>query len=160
MLRIGFGYDSHRFIEGDHIMIGGVRIPHDHAFEAHSDGDVLLHALGDALLGAAALGDIGQHFPDTDPTYKAADSADLVRQILQLLQERKFSINNIDATIIAEAPRLMPHISDIRHSMATVVGLPVSQVSVKATTNEKMGWLGRGEGVAAHVVLLLSSAAH
>ena len=158
MMRVGFGYDSHRFCEGDHLMMGGVRIPHTAGFSAHSDGDVLLHALADALLGAAALGDLGQHFPDTDPQYAGADSADLVRHILQLLAERSFAINNIDATIIAELPKFSPHITPIRQSMADIVGLPISQVSVKATTNEKMGWLGRAEGIAVHVVTLLSSA--
>lgn len=156
MLRIGFGYDSHRFADGDHCMIGGVCVPHTRGIQAHSDGDVLLHALGDALLGAAALGDLGQHFPDTDPRFADVSSLVLVEHILTLLAERQFSINNIDATVIAEQPRLSVHMTTIRHSVAKSVSLPVSQVSVKATTNEKMGWLGRGEGIAAHVVVLLS----
>ena len=157
MMRVGFGYDSHRFCEGDHIMVGGVKVDHHAAFAAHSDGDVLLHAVGDALLGAAALGDIGQHFPDTDSAYENADSAVLVRRILALLTERSFSVHNVDATLIAEEPKFSPHMVDIRHSLADIMGLPVSQVSVKATTNEKMGSLGRSEGIAAHVVLLISS---
>ena len=156
MLRIGFGYDSHRFTDGDHCMIGGVCVPHTRGIQAHSDGDVLLHALGDALLGAAALGDLGQHFPDMDPRFADVSSLVLVEHILTLLAERQFSINNIDATVIAEQPRLSVHMTTIRHSVAKAVSLPVSQVSVKATTNEKMGWLGRGEGIAAHVVVLLS----
>jgi 2-C-methyl-D-erythritol 2,4-cyclodiphosphate synthase len=157
MMRIGFGYDSHRFIDGDHIMMGGVRLPYTSALKAHSDGDVLLHAVADALLGAAALGDLGQHFPDTDPDYQSANSADLVKKILSLLDERQFAINNIDSTIIAEAPKFSPYMTEIRHSVAEVLGLPVSQVSVKATTNEQMGWIGRGEGIAVHAVVLLSS---
>ncbi len=157
MMRVGFGYDSHRFCEGDHIMVGGMKVPHHAAFVAHSDGDVLLHAVGDALLGAAALGDIGQHFPDTDSVYENADSAVLVRYILGLLTERSFIVHNIDATLIAEEPKFSPHMVDIRRSLADIVGLPVSQVSVKATTNEKMGSLGRSEGIAAHVVLLIAS---
>ena len=157
MMRVGFGYDSHRFCEGDHIMVGGMKVPHHAAFVAHSDGDVLLHAVGDALLGAAALGDIGQHFPDTDSVYENADSAVLVRHILGLLTERSFIVHNIDATLIAEEPKFSPHMVEIRRSLADIVGLPVSQVSVKATTNEKMGSLGRSEGIAAHVVLLIAS---
>lgn len=157
MLRIGFGYDSHSFIEGDHILLGGVRISHKYSVKAHSDGDVLLHAISDALLGAAALGDLGQHFPDTDPKYSNMDSMDIVSHIFSLLQERGFQINNIDATIIAQSPKLSPHMSAIRHSVATVLNLPISQVSVKATTNEHMGWIGREEGLAAHVVVLLAA---
>lgn len=157
MLRIGFGYDSHSFIEGDYILLGGVRIPHKYSVKAHSDGDVLLHAISDSLLGAAALGDLGQHFPDTDPKYSNMDSMDIVSHIFSLLQERGFQINNIDATIIAQSPKLSPHMSAIRHSVATVLNLPISQVSVKATTNEHMGWIGREEGLAAHVVVLLAA---
>jgi len=157
LLRIGFGYDSHSFIEGDHILLGGVRISHKYSVKAHSDGDVLLHAISDALLGAAALGDLGQHFPDTDPKYSNMDSMDIVSHIFSLLQERGFQINNIDATIIAQSPKLSPHMSAIRHSVATVLNLPISQVSVKATTNEHMGWIGREEGLAAHVVVLLAA---
>jgi 2-C-methyl-D-erythritol 2,4-cyclodiphosphate synthase len=157
LLRIGFGYDSHSFIEGDHILLGGVRVPHKYSVKAHSDGDVLLHAISDALLGAAALGDLGKHFPDTDPKYSNMDSMDIVSHIFSLLQERGFQINNIDATIIAQSPKLSPHMSAIRHSVATVLNLPISQVSVKATTNEHMGWIGREEGLAAHVVVLLAA---
>ena len=157
MMRVGFGYDSHRFCEGDHIMVGGVKVAHHAAFLAHSDGDVLLHAVGDALLGAAALGDIGQHFPDTDAAFKDADSSVLVGRILELLNERSFEVHNIDATLIAEQPKFSSHMVDIRRSLADIVGLPVSQVSVKATTNEKMGSLGRSEGIAAHVVVLISN---
>tara|TARA_B100001093_G_scaffold519277_1_gene607512 strand:+ start:5419 stop:5904 length:486 start_codon:yes stop_codon:yes gene_type:complete len=157
MMRVGFGYDSHRFCEGNHIMIGGVRVPHHAAFLAHSDGDVLLHAVGDALLGAAALGDIGQHFPDTDTSFKDADSAMLIGQILKLLKARSLSIHNIDATLIAEQPKFSSLMVSIRQSLADIIGLPISQVSVKATTNEKMGSLGRSEGIAAHVVVLISN---
>ena len=156
-MRIGHGYDVHGFTEGNQLTLGGVSIPFNHAFMAHSDGDVLIHALIDSLLGALALGDIGQHFPDTDSAYENADSAVLVRHILALLTERSFSVHNVDATLIAEEPKFSSHMVDIRHSLAYIIGLPVSQVSVKATTNEKMGSLGRGEGIAAHVVLLISS---
>lgn len=156
MMRIGIGYDCHQFIAGDHAMIGGVRIPHDRGVKAHSDGDVLLHALADAMLGAAALGDLGQHFPDTDPAYRNFSSEQFVVAIDGLLQERGFVISNIDSTVIAERPKLKPHVPDIRHSIARMLQLPVSQVSVKATTHETMGAFGRGEGLAAQVVILIA----
>ncbi len=156
-MRIGFGIDSHAFAKGDHVMIGGVRVPHNKGVRAHSDGDVLLHALVDALLGAAALGDIGQHFPDTDPQFANASSDMFVTHTINLLSEKKYSINNVDATVILEAPRLAQHIPVMRNTIAELLQLPIDCVNVKATTNEKMGWIGRGEGLSAHVVVLLQS---
>lgn len=155
MLRVGQGYDVHRFRDGDHLMIGGVRIPFDHAFDAHSDGDVLIHAVCDALLGAAALGDIGQHFPDTDPRYAGIDSRRLLVEVSGLILERGFRIANVDATVIAQAPKLAPHILDMRRNLASDLGLPVERIGVKATTTERLGFEGRGEGIAAQAVALL-----
>lgn len=156
MNRIGYGYDCHRFNEGDHVWIGGVKIPHTHGVQAHSDGDVLLHALVDALLGAAALGDIGQHFPDTDPQFKGKPSSEFVKHTLMLLQQKNFSINNVDSTVIAEQPRLLKHVPTMRTTVAELLQLPEDCINIKATTNEKMGWLGRAEGLAAHAVVLIS----
>lgn len=155
MLRVGQGYDVHRFRDGDHLMIGGVRIPFDHAFDAHSDGDVLIHAVCDALLGAAALGDIGQHFPDTDPRYAGIDSRRLLVEVSGLILERGFRIANVDATVIAQAPKLAPHILDMRRNLASDLGLPVERIGVKATTTERLGFEGRGEGIAAQAIALL-----
>lgn len=154
-MRIGHGYDVHAFEGGDHIVLGGVRIPHDKAFKAHSDGDVLLHAICDALLGAAALGDIGQHFPDTDPQFKGADSRDLLRQVLGLIKEQHYSIANLDCTIIAQRPKLSGHIQAMRENISHDLGVELNQVNVKATTTEKLGFAGREEGVAAQAVVLL-----
>ena len=156
MVRVGSGYDCHQFEEGDHFFLGGVKIPYSRGVKAHSDGDVLLHALGDALLGAAALGDLGQHFPDTDPQYQSISSIELIKIILKLLVERNFSICNIDTTIILEQPKLAPYINDIRLSLAEMLELPLTQVSVKATTHEKMGAFGRGEGLAVQATVLIS----
>lgn len=155
-MKIGMGYDSHRFIDGDHVMIGGVKIPHDKGIQSHSDGDVLLHAIGDALLGAAALGDLGRHFPDTDPNYKNANSSDLVKQIHSMLKEMSYRIGNIDATVITEKPKLRNYIDPMREHIAALLEINVDNVSVKATTNEKMGWIGREEGIAAQAVVLIN----
>ncbi|MDN6872895.1 2-C-methyl-D-erythritol 2,4-cyclodiphosphate synthase [Pseudomonas citronellolis] len=155
-MRIGHGYDVHRFGEGDFITLGGVRIPHKFGLIAHSDGDVLLHALSDALLGACALGDIGKHFPDTDPRFKGADSRALLRHVVALVHEKGYVIGNVDATIIAQAPKMAPHIEAMRGSIAEDLQVDLEQVNVKATTTEKLGFTGREEGIAVHAVALLA----
>lgn len=155
MLRIGQGLDVHSFTDGDFITLGGIKIAHTHGVKAHSDGDVLLHALADALLGALALGDIGQHFPDSDPAFKGADSKVLLKQVYQLVQSHGYTLINADMTVICEAPKLAPHNIAMRESIAGVLGVAVDCVSIKATTNEKMGYLGRGEGIFASSVVLL-----
>ncbi|WP_017906250.1 2-C-methyl-D-erythritol 2,4-cyclodiphosphate synthase [Pseudomonas asplenii] len=154
-MRIGHGYDVHRFAEGDFITLGGVRIAHHHGLLANSDGDVLLHALSDALLGAAALGDIGKHFPDTDPTYKGADSRVLLRHVVSLLKARGWRVGNVDTTIVAQAPKMAPHIESMRALIAEDLEVELDQVNVKATTTEKLGFTGREEGIAVHAVALL-----
>ena len=155
-MRIGSGFDVHAFGAGDHLMLGGVRIAHSRGVVAHSDGDVLLHALCDALLGAAGLGDIGQHFPDSDPRWKGAASARFVTAVLGLLQARRLAVLNADLTVIAEAPRIAPHREAICREVARLLEVPVERVNVKATTTERLGFLGRAEGVAAQAVVLLS----
>lgn len=157
-MRIGHGYDVHRFGEGDFITLGGVRIPHKFGLIAHSDGDVLLHALSDALLGAAALGDIGKHFPDTDPQFKGADSRALLRHVLVQLRNKGWKVGNVDATIVAQAPKMAPHIETMRALIAEDLGVELDQVNVKATTTEKLGFTGREEGIAVHAVALLLKA--
>ncbi len=157
-IRIGHGYDVHAFQEGDHLMLGGVRVPHDRAFKAHSDGDVLIHALCDALLGAAALGDIGRHFPDTDPRYAGADSRALLREVRQMLEEGGWLIGNVDCTVIAQAPKLAPHVESMREHLAADLATEASRVNVKATTTERLGFAGREEGIAAHAVVLIERA--
>ncbi|MFC2970885.1 2-C-methyl-D-erythritol 2,4-cyclodiphosphate synthase [Azotobacter bryophylli] len=154
-MRIGHGYDVHRFGEGEFITLGGVRIPHKFGLIAHSDGDVLLHALSDALLGAAALGDIGRHFPDTDPQFKGADSRALLRHVLALVRGKGWRVGNIDATIVAQAPKMAPHIEKMRELIAADLEVETDQVNVKATTTEKLGFAGREEGIAVHAVALL-----
>ena len=154
-MRIGHGYDVHRFCEGAFITLGGVRIPHKFGLLAHSDGDVLLHALSDALLGAAALGDIGRHFPDTDPAFKGADSRVLLRHVLGLIQAKGYGVGNVDATIVAQAPKMAPHIETMRACIAEDLQVELDQVNVKATTTEKLGFTGREEGIAVHAVALL-----
>lgn len=154
-MRIGHGYDVHRFCEGTFITLGGVKIPHKFGLLAHSDGDVLLHALSDALLGAAALGDIGRHFPDTDPAFKGADSRALLRHVLGLIQAKGYVVGNVDATIVAQAPKMAPHIETMRACIAEDLLIELDQVNVKATTTEKLGFTGREEGVAVHAVALL-----
>lgn len=154
-MRIGHGYDVHRFGAGDFITLGGLQIPHTQGLIAHSDGDVLLHALTDALLGAAALGDIGQHFPDTDPQFKGADSRALLRHALALVQGKGWKVANVDATIVAQAPKMAPHIPAMRERIAADLQVTLDQVNVKATTTEKLGFVGREEGIAVHAVALL-----
>lgn len=154
-MRIGHGYDVHRFCEGDFVTLGGVQIPHKFGLLAHSDGDVLLHALADALLGAAALGDIGKHFPDTDPTFKGADSRVLLRHVLGLIKAKGWAVGNVDATIVAQAPKMATHIDSMRALVAADLEVELDQVNVKATTTEKLGFTGREEGIAVHAVALL-----
>lgn len=154
-MRIGHGYDVHRFGEGDFITLGGVRIAHRFGLRAHSDGDVLLHALSDALLGAAALGDIGKHFPDTDPRFKGADSRVLLRHVLEQVKSKGWRVGNVDTTIIAQAPKMAPHIERMRELIAADLQVALDQVNVKATTTEKLGFVGREEGIAVHAVALL-----
>jgi len=156
MLRIGIGYDIHRLETGRRCVIGGVDIPHPVGLAGHSDADVLLHAICDALLGAAGLGDLGHHFPDHDPKWKNASSLILLREVAMRLAERKASVVNLDAVIIAEAPRMAPHIEQMRENIAAGLGIRTDQVSVKATTNEQIGSIGRGEGIAAQAVCLLN----
>ncbi len=156
-MRIGHGYDVHRFGEGDFITLGGVHIPHRSGLVAHSDGDVLLHALSDALLGAAALGDIGRHFPDTDPQFEGADSRALLRHVRRLIANKGWKVGNVDATIEAQAPKMAPHIEAMRALIAEDLRVGLEQVNVKATTTEKLGFVGREEGIAVHAVALLLS---
>jgi len=157
MLRIGHGYDVHAFTAGDHIMLGGVRIPHTQAFQAHSDGDVLLHAICDALLGALALGDIGQHFPDTASEFAGINSRVLLQRVYALVHGEGYELQNLDSTIIAQAPKMAGHIATMRQNIAADLTTNVQQINVKATTTEKLGFAGRQEGIAAHAVVLLTS---
>ena len=156
-MRIGHGYDVHRLTEGRKLILGGVEIPWERGLLGHSDADVLTHAVMDALLGALALGDIGQHFPDTDPKYSGADSLQLLRHVIELIQSHGFQVGNVDATILAQAPKLAPHIPAMRENLARAMGVELSQVSVKATTEEGLGFTGHKEGIAAHAVALLIS---
>lgn len=157
-MRIGHGFDVHAFGSGDCITLGGIRIPHTHGLIAHSDGDVLLHALCDALLGAAGLGDIGQHFPDSSAEFRNMDSRIMLRRVVKLLLEQQFTVVNVDSTIIAQAPRMAPHIPTMRQLIAADLQIDQSQLNVKATTTEGLGFTGRGEGIAVHAVALLASA--
>lgn len=154
-MRIGHGYDVHRLVEGRRCIIGGVDIPFELGLDGHSDADVLTHAVMDALLGALALGDIGRHFPDTDPTYKGADSLALLRHVSALIREKGWQVGNIDATVLAQAPKLAPHIVQMRENLAAAMKCDVDRVSVKATTEEKLGFTGAKQGIAAHCVCLL-----
>lgn len=156
MFRIGNGYDVHRLVEGRDLIICGVKIPHRLGLLGHSDADVALHALADALLGAAALGDIGQHFPDTDPSYSGVDSRLLLRNVVALLADKGFKIENVDVTIIAQAPKMSPHIEQMRQNVADDLGIALDCVSVKATTTERLGFTGREEGIAALASALIS----
>lgn len=153
--RIGQGFDVHAFCPGGHVVLGGVKIPHELGLKAHSDGDVLLHALADALLGALALGDIGYHFPDTDERYAGADSRTLLRQVLALLEEKGYRLVNADTTLIAQVPKMAPYIEAMRGNIAEDCGVDIADISVKATTTEKLGFTGRREGIAAQAVVLL-----
>lgn len=155
-IRIGQGYDVHAFTEGDHLMLGGVRIPFNQSFNAHSDGDVVLHALSDALLGAAGMGDIGRHFPDTDDQYSNIDSRLLLRHVMSLLKEQGWQVGNVDITIIAQAPKMSPHIEAMCGNVAEDLGVDLSVVNIKATTTEHLGFEGRGEGIAVMAVALIT----
>ena len=155
-MRIGTGYDVHRLEEGLPLWIGGVLVPHTHGLLGHSDADVLIHAVCDALLGAAALGDIGKHFPDTDPQYKGISSVKLLAHVGKLLKEKGYTVGNIDSTIVAQRPKLAPHIQQMRQTMADALGIDVEQMSVKATTTEHLGFEGREEGISAQAVALIN----
>lgn len=157
-MKIGSGFDVHAFGEGDFVMLGGVRVPHSKGVVAHSDGDVVLHALCDALLGAAGLGDIGQHFSDRDPRWKGADSAQFIEAATRMLADRKLRVGNADVTILAEAPKIGPVREQMRRRMAELLGVAPEHVNIKATTTEHLGFLGRSEGIAAHAVVLLLDA--
>ncbi|MDX9767944.1 MAG: 2-C-methyl-D-erythritol 2,4-cyclodiphosphate synthase [Ectothiorhodospiraceae bacterium] len=157
-MRIGHGYDVHAFKAGDHLVLGGVTIPHDRAFAAHSDGDVLIHALCDALLGAAALGDIGRHFPDSNPELQGVDSRWLLRCVMKMVWSERWVVSNVDCTIVAQAPKMAPHVDAMRANLAEILRVDATQVNVKATTTERLGFAGREEGIAAHVVALLVKA--
>lgn len=159
-LRIGTGFDVHRLVVGRPLILGGVTIPYERGLAGHSDADVVLHALADALLGAAALGDLGKHFPPGDSRFAGADSRDLLRQVTAMVATAGWAALNVDVTVIAEAPRLSPHVTAMRQVMAELLALPLGAVSVKATTTEGLGFTGRGEGIAAQAVVLLTAAPH
>lgn len=156
-IRIGNGFDVHAFCDGDHVMLGGVRVPHTQGLLAHSDGDVALHALADALLGSLALGDIGHFFPDTDARFKGADSAELLKQVYANVVSLGYQLGNADITIICQAPKIAPHVQAMRHRIATLLNADLSAISVKATTTEKLGFTGRKEGIAVQAVVLLQT---
>jgi len=154
-MRIGHGFDAHRFGEGDTVTIGGIAIPHSQGLIVHSDGDVLIHAICDAILGAIALGDIGKHFPDNDPAFKNIDSAELLKSVMQSANNKGYVVGNLDCTVIAQAPRLGAHIPAMQTKLSGLLNVEVDAVNVKATTTEKMGYTGRGEGISAHAVVLM-----
>ena len=156
-MRIGHGYDVHKLVEGRDLILGGVKIPYEKGLLGHSDADVLLHAVSDSLLGSAALGDIGKHFPDTDPQYKGADSLELLRVVGEKIKEAGYIVGNIDVTMIAQRPKLAPHIPTMRENIARVRSIDISQVSVKATTEEHLGFTGDGSGMSCHAVCLLEN---
>lgn len=156
MMRIGHGYDVHRLVEERKLILGGVNIPYEKGLLGHSDADVLTHAVMDALLGAAGLGDIGKHFPDTDPAYKGADSLKLLDHVMEVLRDKGWRVGNVDATVIAQRPKLAGYIPSMRENLAARMGVEVEQVNVKATTEEKLGFTGAGEGISAHAVCLLT----
>ena len=154
-VRIGYGYDVHQLVEGLNFYLGGILLPHSHGAKGHSDADVLIHAICDALLGASNLRDIGYHFPDTDPRFKGIDSKKLLAEVINLVREKGYDIGNIDATVCLEAPKVNPHIDDMIASMTKVMDISEEAISIKATTSEKMGFVGRKEGVSAHAVVLI-----
>jgi len=154
-MRIGHGFDVHAFCDGHSIILGGVEIPHNRAFKAHSDGDVLIHALCDAMLGAAGLGDIGQHFPDTEVEFKNADSSIFLAKVNKMLVEQGLSLGNADITIIAQSPKMMPHLELMKQKLGAVIGCELNALNIKATTTEQLGYCGREEGIAVHAVVLL-----
>ena len=155
MIRIGHGYDVHKLVEGRKLILGGVDIPHETGLLGHSDADVVVHAIMDAMLGALALGDIGKHFPDNDPAYSGADSILLLKRVAEIISEQGYSVGNIDSTIICQAPKLAPHIDTVRKNISEAIGCDISRVSVKATTEEKLGFTGAKEGISAHAVCVL-----
>ena len=157
MIRIGHGYDVHKLVEGRKLIIGGVDIPHNVGLLGHSDADVLLHAISDAILGAAALGDIGKHFPDTDPKFKGADSLVLLSHCGKLVREKGYRINNIDATIVAQRPKMAPHIQTMRENIARALEIEINQVNVKATTEEKLGFTGTEQGISSYAAALIEN---
>ena len=157
MIRVGIGYDSHRYVEGAPLILGGVTVPHTHGLTGHSDADAVAHALIDAMLGAAALGDVGRLFPDTDPAHKGADSMDLLATAYARLREHGYKLAQCDVTVIAEQPKLAPHVASMQARLASVLGVAASAVSIKAKTNEGMGFLGRGEGIAVMAVATIES---
>lgn len=152
MTRFGMGYDVHRLVEGRKLILGGVDVPYEKGLLGHSDADVLLHAVSDAILGAAALGDIGTHFPDTDERFQGADSGKLLAEVVRLVRAEGYAIGNVDATIVAQAPKLLPHIPQMRENIARLLGVAVGDVNVKATTEERLGFTGSGEGMSAYAV--------
>ncbi len=156
MFRIGFGYDAHRLIKGRPLILGGVEIPHSLGLLGHSDADVLIHAVMDAIIGALGKGDIGQHFPDTDPAYEGADSLFLLKDVMGLANRNSFGVNNLDATIVAEKPKLISHVPAMKKNLAHVLDTPLNQINIKATTTEGMGFCGRQEGIAAYAVISLT----
>ena len=155
MFRIGFGYDAHSLVKGRPLIIGGVDIPHGSGLEGHSDADVLAHAVIDAILGALGMGDIGQHFPDTDPAYKGADSLLMLKTVMEWVEHKRFRLNNVDVTVVAENPKLSPHVSAMQHRLADVLEASINQINIKATTTEGMGFTGRQEGIEAFAVVSL-----
>jgi 2-C-methyl-D-erythritol 2,4-cyclodiphosphate synthase len=154
-MRIGYGYDVHPLVAGRDLVLGGVKIPHSKGLHGHSDADVLIHAICDACLGAAGLGDIGRHFPDTDPQYKNIDSRKLLRKVKDAIAERSWKIANVDSTIVAQAPRVAPYLAQMMTNISADLGIPAESINIKATTTEKLGFAGREEGIAAHAVVLL-----
>ncbi|MFQ5508872.1 MAG: 2-C-methyl-D-erythritol 2,4-cyclodiphosphate synthase [Leptospirillia bacterium] len=156
-MRIGIGYDVHALVLGRPLVLGGVTIPHDKGLDGHSDADALAHAVADAVLGALGLGDIGRHFPDTDPAYRGADSMELLARVAEKITAAGYRVGNVDATVIAQSPKLAPHVADMEKRLATALGCAAECVNIKATTHEKLGSLGRGEGIAAQAVCLLAS---
>jgi 2-C-methyl-D-erythritol 2,4-cyclodiphosphate synthase len=156
-MRIGVGYDSHRFAPGRKLMLAGVNVPHEQGLDGHSDADVIAHAITDALLGAASMGDIGKHFPPSDAQWKDADSIQLLQQTYHLIEEQNYQLVNVDVTVVLEQPRLGPHLDAMRSRLATTLGVGLQHVSIKPKTNEGMGWIGRGEGIAAIAVVLINT---
>lgn len=152
MTRFGIGYDVHRLVEGRNLILGGVEVPYEKGLLGHSDADVLLHAISDALLGAAALGDIGKHFPDTDERFRGADSGKLLAEVARLVRAEGYTIGNVDASIVAQAPKLQPYIQEMRENIARMIEIPVGDINVKATTEERLGFTGSGEGMSAYAV--------
>ena len=155
-MRVGFGFDVHRLEFGKDLILGGVHIPHETGLSGHSDADVLIHAIVDALLGAAGLGDIGSHFPDSEDRFKDANSREFLKHVTQLLSDSGFSISNVDATVVAEAPRLSPYISSMKQNLSDELGMDADRINIKATTNERMGFVGRREGIAAYAIVSLN----